>query len=43
MLDHLGPRLGETNYQFLKALADAISDANAMPRLDEFPQWRNAV
>ncbi len=43
MLDHLRSRLGETNYEFLKALAEALSDAKAMPCLDEFPQWRNAA
>jgi hypothetical protein len=43
MLDHLRPRLGETNYQFLKALAEALSDLSAMPGLNEYPQWRNAV
>jgi hypothetical protein len=43
MLDHLRSRLGETNYQFLKALAEALSHANAMPHLDELPQWRNAM
>ncbi len=30
-------RLGETNYQFLKTLAEALSDTNSMPHLDEFP------
>jgi hypothetical protein len=43
MLDHLHSRFGETNHQFLKALAEALSDPNAMPYLDEFPQWRNAA
>jgi proteasome accessory factor A len=43
MLDHLRPRLGETNHQFLKALSEALSDATAMPRLDDFPQWHDAV
>ena len=43
MLDHLRSRLRETNYHFLKALAEALSDANAMIRLDEFPQWRSAA
>jgi len=43
MLDHLNSRLGETNYQFLKALAEALSDAKAMPHLDEFPQWSTAT
>jgi proteasome accessory factor A len=43
MLDHLRPRLGDTNYTFLKALAEALSDASALPDLDEFPQWRNAA
>jgi hypothetical protein len=39
MLDHLRPRLGETNYEFLKVLADALSDESAMPSLRGFPQW----
>lgn len=43
MLDHLRPRLGETNYQFLNALGEALSDATALPRLNEFSQWRDAV
>jgi hypothetical protein len=43
MLDHLRQRLGETNYRFLKALAEALCDRVAMPRLDEFPQWRDAA
>lgn len=43
MLDRLRPRLGETNYQFLKALAEALSDSRAMPRLEEFPEWHNAA
>jgi hypothetical protein len=40
MLDHLRSRLGETNYNFLKALAAALSDAEGMTHLDDFPQWR---
>jgi WD40 repeat protein len=43
VLDHLRSKLGETNYRFLEALAAALSDANAMPHLDEFPQWRDAT
>jgi Tfp pilus assembly protein PilF len=43
VLDHLRQQLGETNYQFLKAMAEALNDAKAMPRLDEFPQWHNAA
>jgi hypothetical protein len=43
LLDHLRPRVGEPNYQFLKALSEALSSANAMPRLDQFPQWRDAA
>ena len=41
-VDRLRSSLGETNYQFLKALAEAVNDASAMPHLDEFSQWRNA-
>jgi WD40 repeat protein len=43
LLDHLSSRLGETNYQFLKAVAEALSDANAMLRLDDFSEWRDAT
>lgn len=43
MLDHLRSRLSETNYQFLKALAEALNDPKAMPRLEEYPLWRNAT
>ena len=43
MLDRLRPRLGDANYEFLKALADALSDSRAMRRLDGFPQWVSAV
>lgn len=42
VLDHLRPRLGETNYEFLKALAEALSCASAMPHLETFTQWRDA-
>src|SRR5208283_5010402 len=43
MLNHLRPRLGDTNYRFLNALSEALSDASALTRLDDFPQWRNTV
>ncbi len=43
MLNRLRSRLGEANYQFLQALAEALSEANAMPRLDEFAQWHLAA
>jgi hypothetical protein len=43
VLDHLRSRLGETNYQFLKALAEALNDATAIPHLDEYPLWRNTA
>ncbi|MGA3372081.1 MAG: proteasome accessory factor PafA2 family protein [Terracidiphilus sp.] len=43
MLDHLRPRLGEANYTLLKVLAEALSDASALPNLDDFPVWRNAA
>ncbi|MGB9032306.1 MAG: proteasome accessory factor PafA2 family protein [Acidobacteriaceae bacterium] len=42
MLDHLRPRLGEPNYTFLRALADALSNPSAVPRLNDFPQWVDA-
>lgn len=40
MLDHLRGRLGEANYKFLRALADGLCDASAMPRLNRFSRWR---
>jgi hypothetical protein len=43
MLDHLRARLGEANYTFLKALAEALSDASALTGLDDIPLWRNAA
>ncbi len=43
MLDHLRLRLGETNYAFLNALAEAVILGRPIPRLDDFPQWRDAV
>jgi hypothetical protein len=43
MLAHLRARFAETNYQFLKALAEALSDTEAEPRLNAFPQWRDAT
>jgi len=43
MLDHLRSRLSETNYQFLNALAEALSDAEEMPELGEYSLWRNAA
>lgn len=42
MLDHLRSRLGEKNYPFLKALGEALNDAAALPRLNEFSEWRDA-
>ncbi len=42
MLDHLRPRLGESSFEFMTALARALSSYEAMSRLDEFPQWRTA-
>jgi len=42
MLDHLRPRLGETNHEFLQALAEALSDTAALPCMNEFPQWCDA-
>lgn len=42
MLDHLQARLGEPNYSFLRALADALSNPSAAPRLNDFPQWVDA-
>lgn len=42
MLDHLRPRLGEANYEFLKVLASALSDPCNLPDLDAYPQWTGA-
>jgi hypothetical protein len=42
VLDHLRPRLGEPNFEFLTALAKALSNSEAMSCLDEFSQWRTA-
>jgi hypothetical protein len=41
MLDFLRPRVGESNFRFLKALARALSFSNATANLDEFAQWRS--
>jgi len=43
MLDHLQTRLGEDDFPFLGALADALSNRADMSRLEEFAQWRNAA
>ena len=40
MLDYLRPRLGESNFRFLKALARALSYPGATANLATFPQWR---
>jgi len=40
MLNHMRSRLGEANYQFLKALAGALCEESGLLRLDEFAQWR---
>ncbi len=42
MLNHLRSRLGETNYEFLEALAEALCLFTGMPRLNDFQQWREA-
>ncbi len=43
MLDHLRPRIGEENYEFLKVLAKVLSGSEQVLELEEFPQWRIAV
>jgi hypothetical protein len=43
MLDRLRTRLGEPNYQFLKALGEALSDADVVPHLGEFSQWQSVA
>lgn len=43
MLNHLRSRLGDPNYEFLKALAAVLSGSDAESILEEYPQWRNAV
>ena len=40
MLDHLLPRVGESNFRFLKALARALSFPGNRASLDEFPEWQ---
>lgn len=42
MLDHLRPSLGEPDYEFLKALAEALSDSRNLRQLEAYPQWINA-
>ena len=41
MLNYLRSRLGEANFNFLSALAEVLSGAEATSCLDEFPQWRS--
>jgi len=36
-------RVGEPNYQFLKALAAALCDASDLAGLERYPQWRDAA
>lgn len=43
MLNRLRPQLGRTNFQFMRALAAALSDASALSRLEDFPAWRDAA
>jgi hypothetical protein len=43
MLNHLRSRLGETNFEFLEALAGALCLSTGMPRLNDFQQWREAA
>ena len=40
MLDYLRPRLGESNFKFLEALAKALSYSVAAANLEGFSQWR---
>jgi hypothetical protein len=42
LIDHMRPHLREEDTQFLTALADALSNSNGIPHLDEFLQWRSA-
>jgi hypothetical protein len=43
VIDHLRTRLGETNYRFMKALAEALSDAAALVHLHDHPLWRDGA
>jgi hypothetical protein len=43
LIDHMGPHLRQADAEFLRALADALSDADGVPRLNEFSQWRGAT
>ena len=43
VLDHLRPKLGESNYALLKALVAAMSDLDEIAVLDTFPAWCEAV
>ena len=40
MIDYLRARLGNENFNFLTALAAALSGERNMERLEEFAQWR---
>jgi len=41
MLESLRSRLGETNYEFLSALAKVLSGTEQASTLDRYPQWRS--
>jgi proteasome accessory factor A len=43
MLDHLRPRFSEADSRFLEALAAALSNIRARPRLEDFPQWNGVI
>jgi hypothetical protein len=43
MLDHLRPRLGEANFEFLVVLAEVLSDSDPVSRLEDYLQWQSAV
>jgi tetratricopeptide (TPR) repeat protein len=42
VLDHLKPKLSESQHAFLSALVDAMSFQDNVGKLDEFPEWRNS-
>jgi hypothetical protein len=40
MIDYMRARLGDENFNFLTALAAALSGERNLERLEEFVQWR---
>lgn len=40
VLEHIGPRLSEDDYELLKSIASALSESGRAPDLDEHERWR---